>query len=194
MLHVQNIEAETQWSTLGRRHFQTYFPIPELLYFDSISLNFVSKIAINNKPAFRYNEEATSQSMHYDDVIMGAIASQITSLTIVYSTVYSGADQSRHQSSASLAFVWKWPVTRKMFPFDDVIMWWLCLRTYIYMIYAFSLDDLRDWCHSRVNKINVFLDTSNPELSRWSFLPVVCGARVSYPPAELSLFRKYPRS
>ena len=70
---------------------------------------------------------------HYDDVIMGEIASQITSLTIVYSTVYSGADQSKHQSSTSLAFVWgihrgpvnsphKWPVTRKMFPFDDVIM------------------------------------------------------------------------
>ena len=70
---------------------------------------------------------------HYDDVIMSTIASQITSLTIVYSTIYSGADQSKHQSSASLAFVWgihrgpvnsphKWPVTRKMFPFDDVIM------------------------------------------------------------------------
>ena len=64
---------------------------------------------------------------------MSTIASQITSLTIVCSTVYSGADQSKHQSSASLAFVWgihrgpvnsphKWPVTRKMFPFDDVIM------------------------------------------------------------------------
>ena len=72
-------------------------------------------------------------SGHYTDVIMGAIASQITSLTIVYSTVYSGADQRKHQSSASLAFVrgihrgavnspHKWPVTRKMFPFDDVIM------------------------------------------------------------------------
>ena len=71
--------------------------------------------------------------MHYDDVIMSEIASQITSLTIVYSTVRSGADQSKHQSSASLAFVWeihrwpvnfphKWPVTRKIFPFDDVIM------------------------------------------------------------------------
>ena len=60
---------------------------------------------------------------------MGEIASQITSLTIVYLTVYSGADQSKHQSSASLAFVWginsphEWLVTRKMFPFDDVIMW-----------------------------------------------------------------------
>ena len=58
---------------------------------------------------------------------MGAIASQIISLTIVYSTVYSGADQRKHQSSASLAFVrgiHRWPVnsTRKMFPLDDVIM------------------------------------------------------------------------
>ena len=66
---------------------------------------------------------------------MGTIASQITSLRTVYSTVYSDADQRKHQSSASLAFVRgihrgpgpvnsprKWPVTRKMFPFDDVIM------------------------------------------------------------------------
>ena len=64
---------------------------------------------------------------------MGAMASQIISFTIVYSTVYSDADQRKHQSSASLAFMpgihrWpvnsprKWPVTRKMFPFDDVIM------------------------------------------------------------------------
>ena len=69
----------------------------------------------------------------YNDVIMGAIASQITSLRIVCSTVYSDVDQRKHQSSATLAFVrWihrgpvnsphKWPVTRKMFPFDDVIM------------------------------------------------------------------------
>ena len=71
--------------------------------------------------------------LHYDDVIMGAIASQIASLAIVYTTVYSDVDQRKHQSSASMAFAWgihrgpvnpphKWPVTRKMFPFDDVIM------------------------------------------------------------------------
>ena len=64
---------------------------------------------------------------------MTTMASQITSLTVVYSIVYSGADQRKHQNSASLAFVWgihrwpvnsphKGPVTRKMFPFDDVIM------------------------------------------------------------------------
>ena len=74
-----------------------------------------------------------SLTEHYTDVMMGAIASQIYSLTIVYSSVYSDADRRKHQSSASLAFVWgihrgpvnsppKWPVTRKMFRFDDVIM------------------------------------------------------------------------
>ena len=42
---------------------------------------------------------------HYNDVIMTTVASQITSLTVVYSTVYSDADQRKHQSSASLAFV-----------------------------------------------------------------------------------------
>ena len=79
-------------------------------------------------------------------VIMSPMASQITSFTIVFSTVYSRADQRKYQSSASLVFVrgsHRWPVisshngsvTRKMFPFDDVIMFdwklnciWLELR------------------------------------------------------------------
>ena len=83
----------------------------------------------------KYSRMNKKIPLHYDGVIMDTIASQITSLTIVYSTVYSGADQRKHQSSASLAFVWgihrgpvnsphKWPVRRKMFPFDDVIMTW----------------------------------------------------------------------
>ena len=70
----------------------------------------------------------------YCTVIMSLMASQITSLTIVYSPVCSDTEQRKHQSSASLAFVrgihrgpvnspHKWPVTRKMFPFDDVIIW-----------------------------------------------------------------------
>ena len=81
----------------------------------------------------RYFCDISSFAPHYDDVIMTTIASQITSLTIVYSTVYSDADQRKHQSPASLGFVWgihrgpvnsphKGSVTRKMFPFDDVIM------------------------------------------------------------------------
>ena len=66
---------------------------------------------------------------HYNDVILSAMASQITSLATVYSTVYSGADQRKHQSSASLRWPvnspHKGPVTRKIFPFHDVIMTWL---------------------------------------------------------------------
>ena len=69
---------------------------------------------------------------HYCDVIKSAMASQITGVSIVYS-FFSGADQRWHPSSASQAFVrgihrWpvnsphKGPVTRKMFPFNDVII------------------------------------------------------------------------
>ena len=90
---------------------------------------------------FRWHElfgtcQDCQRSSHYNDVIMSALASQITSLTIVYSTVYSHTDQRKHQSSASLAFGWgihrgpvnsphQWPVTRKSIPFDDAIMTWL---------------------------------------------------------------------
>ena len=51
------------------------------------------------------HEEQGSPYTQCNDVIIGAMASQITSLTIVYSTVYPGADQSKHQNSASLVFV-----------------------------------------------------------------------------------------
>ena len=78
--------------------------------------------------------ESTRHS-YYNDVIKGAMASQITSLKIVWSS----ADQRKHQISASLAFVrgihqWpvnfsrKCPVMRKMFPFDDVIVFWFIYR------------------------------------------------------------------
>ena len=83
--------------------------------------------------ALRWIDGGMNLTRHYCDVIMDAMASQITILTIVYSTVYSDADRRRHQSSASLASVrgihrgpvnspHKGPVTRKMFPLDDVIM------------------------------------------------------------------------
>ena len=89
-------------------------------------INFYQLLAAgtNNSPKREING-----SFHYTDVIMGMIASQITSLT----TIYSDADQRKYQSSASLAFVsgfhrrpvnspHKGPITQKMFPFDDVII------------------------------------------------------------------------
>ena len=82
-----------------------------------------------------YYEVTTYKSLcvflndHYIDVIMSAMPSQITSLTIIYSNVYPGANQRKHKSSASLVVVrgihwWpvdspqKRPVTQKMFPYD----------------------------------------------------------------------------
>ena len=65
---------------------------------------------------------------HYSDVLMSTMASQITSLTIVYSSVYSGADQRKYQSSASLAF--EFPALTGEFPAqrasnaENVSIWW----------------------------------------------------------------------
>ena len=93
---------------------------------------------------WRLSQTASLQWRHNE---RDGVTNQITRLTIVYSTVYSGADQRKHQSSVSLAFVrglhrWpvnsppKWPVTmvtRDMFPFDDVIMAWV-------RVYAYNVD------------------------------------------------------
>ena len=96
----------------------------------------VSNMRILKKTAVHYNGTAlyinrsiiTMTSRHN-----GRDGVSITSLTIVYSTVNSDADQGKHQSSASLASVWaihrgpvnslhKWPVTAEKFPFHGVIM------------------------------------------------------------------------
>ena len=103
---------------------------------------------------------------HHCDVIMSAMACQITSLTVVYSTVYSGADKRKPQSSASLAFVRgnnRWPansphkgsVTRKIFPFYDVIMLWNTVH--------------RLW-HRNHNKYIKYISNSIPRKLKWSML------------------------
>ena len=92
-------------------------------------------IALNDMGKTPKCSKTRTVHIHYNsDVIMTTMASQITSLTVVYSIVYSDTDLRKHQSSALLAFVrgihrWpvnyphKGPVTRKMFPFDDIIMY-----------------------------------------------------------------------
>ena len=57
-------------------------------------------------PVWQVSPQLAKITVHYIDVIMTTMASQITSLTVVYATVYLDADQRKHQSSASLAFVW----------------------------------------------------------------------------------------
>ena len=91
---------------------------------------------------------------HYTDATMDTIASQIISLMIVYSTVYSDAHQRWYQSSASLAFVrgihlkpvnspHKWPVT------GNVSIWW---RHHVVMLWWFSLL----WCPFDLVKLTIF--------------------------------------
>ena len=95
---------------------------------------------------------------HYSDVITSVEAVQITRLTIVYSTVYSGEFQRKHPSYSSLTVVrgihrWpvnsphNWPVTRKMFPFDDVIMEWA-------IIVLISLNDVEIYLFKLPVKLN----------------------------------------
>ena len=83
-----------------------------------------------------------SMMNHYNDVIIGAMASQITSRTIVYSTVYSGTDQRKHQSSASLAFVRginRRPVNSPHT--ENVFIWW---RHHVWWI----IQERGDWLYA----------------------------------------------
>ena len=111
-----------QWHFMRTSWYGIDFLITEPLWGESTVRQWIH-------PKRSSNTISLDKQSHYSDVIIGAMASQITSLTIVYSTVDSGADQRKHRSSASLAFVlgirrWpvnsppKWPVTRKMFPVD----------------------------------------------------------------------------
>ena len=131
---------------LFRFHKQWQYQWHTVTPFSSMP-DFFSTLTLKLMCLIPYSIPPTTSYPHYGDVTMGAITSQITSLMIVYSTVYSGADQSKHQSSASLTFVWeihrgpvnfphKWPVMRKMFPFDDVIMINIKLHCVVYVWYT----------------------------------------------------------
>ena len=117
------------WKAFCRRHFKIDLHQQQrfLLWFNLIevwSRGSSSQLVIigSNKCLM----SPRRNPLHYNDVIMGAIASQITSITSVYSIIHSDSDQRKHQSSASLTFVrgihrgpvnspHKWPVTRKCF-------------------------------------------------------------------------------
>ena len=89
---------------------------------------------------------------HYSDVTMSAMASQIASVSIVYSTVGPGADQRKHQSSASLAFGWgihRWPVSSPhKRSAENVYIWWRH-RDFLHMAFWMESFDLKNPLHWR---------------------------------------------
>ena len=102
-----------------------------IIIYDCLKLmpNYLFRCILHKHPCY---------NSHYSDVIMSAVASQITGVSIVYSTVCSSTWQRNSKSFASLGFVrgihrqpmnsfYKGPVTRKMFPFDEVIITIECL-------------------------------------------------------------------
>ena len=106
---------------------------------------------------------------------MSTVASQITSLTIAYSIVYLIANQRKHQSFALLAFVrgihqrpvdspHKGPVTLKMFPFDDVIMWKLKVVTWRQLFHH--------RLHCRLTLSNPPVPRVTMKFSSWQFLVI----------------------
>ena len=116
---------------------------------------------------FSWTQTLQGHHCHYNDAIMSAVASQITSLMIAYSTVDSDADQRKHQSSASLAFVQgihrghKWPVMQKMFWSDDVILvyiWCPCIysnRPSTGTLLITTLD-MKLWCFFRYYRLRIY--------------------------------------
>ena len=115
-IHYLHTEAWSKWQTYCKRHFLSvndyknwvYVPTQPrhnprtmtklLLQAENISSH--QKMTVHKMYTVQ-----TKSSWYYSDVIMSAMASQITSVSIVYSAIYSGADLRKHQNSASLAFV-----------------------------------------------------------------------------------------
>ena len=106
-----------QGKHLGIVQLQDYLLGPR----STISQGFLKHLGIES------NDFVVYFVIYYCVVIMGMIASQITSLMIVYSTVYSDADQRKHQNSASLAFVQgihREPVNTPPNNLENVSFWW----------------------------------------------------------------------
>ena len=158
------LHAQCQWGQClqGERKWMACFLCAEGNLYSPVALELgtVKYDITNNTTVQSKNDSLNSKkdipyiglTFHYSDVILSTMAYQITSLTIIYSTVYSGADQRKHQSSASLAFVWgihrwqvnslhKGPVMRKIFPFDDAIMpSWLIARLCVFWEHFMKID------------------------------------------------------
>ena len=140
---------------------------------------------------------------------MDAIASQITSLVIVHTTVYPDAYQRKHQSSAELAFVrgihrgpvnslHKGPVTRKMFSFDDVIMGSLGINCRTPCTCSYSIPNMMIWLALQDAEQNIVMvrkyfsiHTSVPWFSKNSLLRLYFDVTIGHWPRDTIFMQRY---
>ena len=140
------------------------------------------------RPIFQSNTSSSNLFIHYIDVIMTTMVSQIISLTVVYSTVYSNANQRKHQSSASLAFVWgihrdRWiPRTKgqlrgKCFQLmtSSCVTVYDIMKVILYGLHAgkrtwkmVSLQTFRDWSIGMINTFSNIRHVSEYILTYWA--------------------------
>ena len=133
-------------------------------------------------------ETISMSSYHYSDVIMSAMVSQITSLTIVYSIVYTCADQRKHQISASLAFVriHRWPVTGE-FPAqmasnaENVSIWWRHHVVFNFTVGVPVVSRMWSRCHSGTARCPVRVTDGMPKFGLpFPLIPTAAVSKVSY--------------
>ena len=140
--------------------------------------------------------------LHYNDVMMSAMASQITNAMIVYSTVYSGAEQRVQQNSASPAFVrgiHRWllnsshKVTWKMFPLNDVIMSSMHARRSITFAWRFIPNNYHADLSQIINTLHRNISPSASQLKKSVKLSIyvsfiILSRIISHVPVKNSLF------
>ena len=146
------------YGTMACQYFDESFrKVSELQCFEKYSFIETAVSLVTRLRIHRYRSH--KRSAHHSDLIMGAMASQPTGVSIVYLIVCSGVDQRKYQSFASLAFVrgirqlpmnfpHKGRVTRNMFPFDDVTMHFLntCSVTDFYRQVLRKLECIKATC------------------------------------------------
>ena len=108
---------------------------------------------------------------------MGVIGSQTTSLAIVYSTIYSGLDQIKYQSSASLAFVWGIHPAQMASNVENVSIWWRHHVTDRFIFSRFASVALGQSynCSSVADKTLKEMGKSTsitPQIKMWLILPM----------------------
>ena len=111
IIYLRSLKGVTWWNRIPYIAYKIPFIIDFMWDTHSIEYNWQAcDVSVAFKQLCiimltRWRNAPYKQIRHYSDIIMSTRTSQITDVSIVWSTVCSGVDQTRHQSSTSLTFV-----------------------------------------------------------------------------------------